>query len=126
MLELKKVDAEDALEAFCEASNLLYSEEYESYGAFDRGELVGYCLFLLRGGRLTLIDAGARAEYGDALIDGLVRSVLGYARSCGAGPAEFSGSFDEAAFARLRAFGFANKLIEDIDKFLSTCKNCAK
>lgn len=126
MLELKKVDAEDALKAFCEASNLLYSEEYESYAAFDRGEPVGYCLFLLRGGRLTLIDAGAQPEYGAALIDGLVRSVLGYARSCGAGPAEFAGSFDKDTFARLRAFGFANKLIEDIDKFLSTCKNCVK
>ncbi|WP_312641643.1 GNAT family N-acetyltransferase [Hydrogenoanaerobacterium sp.] len=123
MLELRKTENEDAVRSFCQYSNLLYTDEYESYAALDRGKLVGYCIFQL-GGTLTIVDVGVKEEYGAELCDGLVRAVFHYASASGVNSAIFADVFDDDIWKLLQPYGYTDKSVHDIDNFLSNCKKC--
>lgn len=125
MLELKHTRNEDALRGFCEYSNLLCADEFEAYAAYDAGETVGYCIFEL-GEALLLLDTRVEAGYGAALCDGLVRAVLDYACKRGVNRAEFAQSFCPQSWEQLHALGYTVKTVQNIDNFLTNCKNCAR
>lgn len=125
MLELKQ-QQEDAVRECCAASALTYSAGCEAYAATDGQGGAGYCVFTLEGGTLTLLAVQLRPDYGAELADGLVRAVLAYALHQGICSARFAPGFDSGLRDKLRAFGHIDETVSDIDKFLTSCKNCRR
>lgn len=125
MLEIKKAERTPELERLCEAHAVALADGAELYCAHCGG-FVGCCAFTVEGELLTICGAWAEQEYGAALCDGLVRAVYQYALAHGAKRAEFSSLFPETLWRALSDFGHTHKTDNDIDNFLTKCKNCAR
>ena len=125
MLKITKAGQSPELEAFCKENGVAWGQELEYYAA-TCGKIVGCCAFAIAGDRLAIHGAAALEEFGPALCDGLVRAVYQYALREGAKTADFTPDFAQNLWSALVAFGHTHKTDNDIDNFLTNCKNCAR
>lgn len=125
MLELKKAERTPELLRLCAEHGVACVEDSELFAAYCGG-VVGCCAFTVEGTELTICGAWVDEALGAALCDGLVRAVYQYALVHGAKTASFSSLFPEMLWQGLAAFGHSHKTDNDIDIFLSNCKNCAR
>ncbi|MEG1952634.1 MAG: hypothetical protein RR115_00175 [Hydrogenoanaerobacterium sp.] len=126
MIEMYIVEDETALRSFCASSAVAYDEDVMAYAASFCGGVIGYCLFVMSEKVLTILAEGVSDEYGAELCDGLTRAALSYAATRGVLRAEFAAGVSTEVWQKLQSFGYTQKIMPDIDKFLTGCKNCSK
>ena len=124
MVEVKNIEKSEALDLFKE-KNIGYHES-ESYAlcAKDGDSLLGYCLYDIREGKITvrLIEP----EKDILIADGLLRSALFVAANRGIMEAEYEETVSAELIMRL---GFSNNKQNntiDISNLFSSCENCKK
>ncbi len=103
MIKILLLKDKEKIEELCKNDGVGYNDETMCYCCDNNGEELGYCLFDNKTEYLQINSIYIKDIHDNGLYDGLIRSVLGYARENNINDVVFHDYMDEN---KLIAFGF--------------------
>lgn len=119
MLEIKTVIDRNKAAALCEKCGISLTEERSVMAADDSGEIIGYTVFSIGDGSLTLERVVANGDV--LLFDGLVRSTLHIAANRGLECVYYRDGADETLLSKLKLVKNRDEKTLDIDVLFKSC-----
>ncbi len=123
MIESKLLEKAQA-ESLYKENNLKFKEKSEAMVLVDKGEILGFCLFFIDGGKITI--EAINPENDIMICDGVLRSSLFIAANRGIMEAERTNNVSGSIIKKLGFSENEQNHSIDITNLFSSCKNCKK